>query len=393
MKNPAIYFLLLSLILFSCQKPSPLSGKIDLSGNEEWNNSIYLIQPGNLNELNNSFTGKVIDSVVIHSDGSFAFDKMPNAVEPIILELAVQKTGEKYLNKLENEDFPYSNYIPFIWQNGQTLEISSSINQFQKDFTFHQPTDQNAAIIRLKNIRYEAYKKYLQKDEGQDHHPEDLMSEEANHLSFQRALIDFAETTDHFLPAMAAMRWVSPVNDYERVPEFLVRQCDKWYGKNLNHPWISQLCDKGNRAKLPVLEGDIAPDFKLPLISGDSINIYSILGEQLTILDFWASWCAPCRKENKEVLVPLWEKYNEQGLQIIGYGLESSQSSWEKAVRKDGADRWTHSSHLQGDVAPLMDNYRLQTIPANYILDGEGKVVAKNLHGSSLVEFVDQYFK
>ena len=108
-------------------------------------------------------------------------------------------------------------------------------------------------------------------------------------------------------------------------------------------------------------------------------------------MDIWASWCAPCRVENRNVLVPLWENYNDRGFQIVAYGLESSKSAWENAIERDGAYRWLHASHLEGDQNPVMDSLRLRTIPANFFLDKKGKVLAKNLHGQDLIRFVQDY--
>lgn len=110
-------------------------------------------------------------------------------------------------------------------------------------------------------------------------------------------------------------------------------------------------------------------------------------------MDIWASWCAPCRVENRDILVPLWERYNPQNFQIVAYALESSEKAWNNAIEKDGAHRWLHASHLEGDQNPFMDALRLKTIPANFLLDKEGRVLAKNLHGQDLIDFVDDYME
>jgi peroxiredoxin len=157
-------------------------------------------------------------------------------------------------------------------------------------------------------------------------------------------------------------------------------------------PWIRQLCEAGNPGKLPVLVGDKIPDYPLPMASGDTVALYTLLGERLTVLDIWASWCAPCRRENQEVLSPLWSVYREKGLQILGYSIDSSPAAWKAAVTKDGAV-WPHASHLSGDATPFLDSLRVTTIPANFILDAGGKVVAKNLHGDSLKRFVVAYLR
>ena len=90
-------------------------------------------------------------------------------------------------------------------------------------------------------------------------------------------------------------------------------------------------------------------------------------------------------------MVPLWEKYNSEDFQIVAYGLESSEKAWDNAIEKDGAYRWLHASHLQGDQNPFMEKLRLKTIPANFLLNQEGRVLAKNLHGQDLIHFVNDY--
>ncbi|MCB9298479.1 MAG: hypothetical protein H6559_36010 [Lewinellaceae bacterium] len=81
----------------------------------------------------------------------------------------------------------------------------------------------------------------------------------------------------------------------------------------------------------------------------------------------------PCRRENQDVLAPLWDKYHEKGFQVIGYALDGSERTWKGAIEKDGAHRWLHASHLRGDDAPVMEALRLQTIPANFLLDAKGR--------------------
>ena len=90
-------------------------------------------------------------------------------------------------------------------------------------------------------------------------------------------------------------------------------------GKYSAHPWLKQLCEEGVTSALPVLQGDIFPDLEFPLMSGDTLSINELLGERLTIIDLWASWCAPCRKENHEVLVPLLNQYHDHGEDLLGF--------------------------------------------------------------------------
>ncbi|MCB0564834.1 MAG: TlpA family protein disulfide reductase [Phaeodactylibacter sp.] len=384
------YFLLL-LLNASCTEQAPLSGKLQLPPDDNWASTVYLVQPHNLDEVAASFAGQVIDSAAVQADGSFTFQQLPDAPDPILLELAVQQKGARYANRLDNENLAAANYFPIIWKNGDKLEITASVAQFQSSFSIQAPSPENAALLQLKDIRLEAFRKFLPHNDSEGHDDTQLLDKENALLNFQQPLMDFAQNTDHLLPALVAIRWVSPENDFERIPEFLFSQCQKWQDKYPAHPWVVQLCQNSNREQLPVLKGDQLPDYPLPMLSGDTVALYQLMGKRLTVLDLWASWCAPCRRENRAILAPLWEKYHEKGFQIIGYALDSGEKAWKGAIEKDGAYRWLHASHLQGDDAPLMEALRLQTIPANFLLDAEGKVVAKNLHGDSLIEFVEGY--
>ncbi|WP_373548415.1 TlpA family protein disulfide reductase [Haliscomenobacter sp.] len=387
------YLLLLILSLHtSCTGQAPLSGKITLAPNDQWAPTLFLIQPRSLDEVATSFLGQVIDSARIKPDGSFVFEKLPDSVEPMLLELAVQRKGEPFVNRLNNDDPSSANYCPIIWKNGLKLKISASMAQFQSSFAIENPSPENAALLKLRDIRQAAFQQFLSKNKDEEHEETKILEAEAARLNFQKPLMDFAQQTDQLLPALLAIRWVSPNQDYERIPEFLFSQCQKWQSSNPSHPWVAQLCQKSNRERLAVMIGDKLPDALLPMLAGDTLTLTQLIGKRrLTLLDLWASWCAPCRRENRDFLVPLWENHHKNGFEIIGYALDASTQAWKKAIQADGAYRWVHASHLRGDDAPLMEALRIQTIPANFLLDADGKVIAKNLHGEELVKFVARY--
>lgn len=135
------------------------------------------------------------------------------------------------------------------------------------------------------------------------------------------------------------------------------------------------------------LVGEPVPAFDLPDLAGEGRVTNELLTGRVAVINLWASWCAPCRRENREVLAPLWAEYRDAGLAIVGYALDSSPEAWQAAIRKDGAS-WAQASHLGGDVSPFLDALRVTTIPANLLLDADGKIVARNLHGQALKDFV-----
>lgn len=383
-----LYLLLFTFV--SCQSQPYISGKIE--GSEAKGKKIYLISPSTLQEVAASYFGRLIDSAIVDAEGNFEFHNLPKTNEAIFLEVAVHQSG-KHPMYLQTDDPTTSNYIPILWQPGESIRIIASADEIQKSFSIENPSIINKELLTLLDINIRAYQTYLAGKHWDVEEGSQLLDKEHAKLQYQTELMKFADSTRFLVPAMVALRWVSPEGDYERVPEFLVNQCNKWLTIYPDHQWVKQLCKQTNPSELPLLKGDLFPNFSFPLTTGETRYLSEILGSKLTIIDLWASWCAPCRKENREVLVPIWNEFHEQGLQIIGYSLESELSVLKAAAERDGANKWYQASDLRGDDAPLLKILRIQTIPANFILDDKGMVVAKNLHGNELIEFVKNYIK
>jgi len=129
--------------------------------------------------------------------------------------------------------------------------------------------------------------------------------------------------------------------------------------------------------------GSKAADFEAPNPDGKMISLKKSLGK-VTIIDFWASWCGPCRKENPNV-VAMYNELHSKGLNIIGISLdkEGQANKWIDAINKDQLT-WTHVSNLKGWNDPIALMYNIKSIPATFILDSKGNIVAKNLRGEEL---------
>ena len=132
---------------------------------------------------------------------------------------------------------------------------------------------------------------------------------------------------------------------------------------------------------LAVVVGKPAPKFSAKSPEGKLISLDESLGK-VTIVDFWASWCAPCRKENPNV-VALYNEYHSKGLNIIGVSLDQDATKWKDAIAKDNLS-WIHVSNLKYWDEPIGKQYGISSIPATFILDAKGNIVAKDLRGDAL---------
>ena len=133
----------------------------------------------------------------------------------------------------------------------------------------------------------------------------------------------------------------------------------------------------------PIEVGEIAPDFTAPSIDGPDITLSNVLlDNKVTLLDFWAAWCRPCRIENPN-LVRLHKKYKDAGFDIIGVSLDRTREQWEQAVIDDDLP-WTQVSNLNFWNDPVARRYSIRAIPQSYLLNKDGLVMGKNLRGQEL---------
>ena len=158
---------------------------------------------------------------------------------------------------------------------------------------------------------------------------------------------------------------------YEKLDKSIV---DTKSGKN-----IKKMLD----AMTSVNIGSVAPDFSAPSPDGKMISLKESMGK-VTLIDFWASWCGPCRQENPNV-VAMYNELHEKGLNIIGVSLdkEGDSQKWKDAIAKDGLT-WNHISNLKHWKEPIAEQYNVKSIPATFLLDASGKIVAKDLRGEEL---------
>lgn len=139
--------------------------------------------------------------------------------------------------------------------------------------------------------------------------------------------------------------------------------------------------------------GSFAPKFSGPGLNGEIISLNGIESKYI-LLDFWASWCAPCRVENPDLTETL-KKYSKKDFAIVGVSLDNNEASWKQAIKDDGIENWIHISSLKYFNDPIARLYDVasQGVPTSFLIDPERRIIAKNLKSNDLEATLNVYLK
>jgi peroxiredoxin len=145
--------------------------------------------------------------------------------------------------------------------------------------------------------------------------------------------------------------------------------------------------DKAGTERLAV--GNKAPEIALPTPQGDTVALSELRGNYV-LLDFWASWCKPCRVENPN-LVKAYKRFGNENFEIYQVSLDKNRKDWVNAIEKDNLD-WYHVSDLKFWNSSAAQTYNIRSIPANYLLNTKGEIIDKNLRGDALQAKLNEIF-
>ena len=200
-------------------------------------------------------------------------------------------------------------------------------------------------------------------------------------------VLDFVkQNIDNPISAYALYRykWAFQIEDLDKLIETMPQEMQSAY-KNLVIEYMEGL--KLTQPGMPYI------DFTQKDVDGNDFKMSSLIGSaKIIVLDFWASWCPDCRKENPN-LVKIYNEFKDKGLDIVSISLDTDEVAWKKAIADDNLTWKNHVSDLQGWRNAVAEQYTIAFIPQNLILDSNGIILEKNLSGDKMKDFISSYLK
>jgi thiol-disulfide isomerase/thioredoxin len=195
-------------------------------------------------------------------------------------------------------------------------------------------------------------------------------------------LLKYADTTQS---AIVAMYIVGPLLktqlDPTRFEPVMTSMSKRFRDDAKVQKIVKEYFDFMQQKKAGDIIGRPAPDFSLPDVNGKEVSLSSFRGKYV-LVDFWASWCGPCRMENPNV-VSAYNQYKDKNFTVLGVSLDKSKDPWVKAIADDKLT-WTHISDLKYWESAVVPLYQIEGIPYNILVDPQGNVIARNLRGTGL---------
>lgn len=312
---------------------------------------------------------QVRDTLVVQS-GQFA-GTLPNEDQTTLKLLKVQGSNNNIVFFAENEDLKAHVYKDSL---GSSYVTGGKQNELYRAY--------NDAVKKINDRKQEVAQQYRQAQQEQDGiMVSELRQENAllvqQEQDYKRQFI--SENNNSLFSIMLLQELFTKEEISAAQAQEII---DGLSPKMAAHPSVAALKTTMQTKKKASI-GGLAPDFTAPDPNGEMLSLSDAMGKY-TIIDFWASWCRPCRRENPNV-VRVYNKYHDKGLNIISVSLDKSgqQARWIKAIEDDQMD-WYHVSNLKFWQDPIAKQYNVRSIPATFLLDQEGRIIDKNLRGKAL---------
>lgn len=349
-----------TLALFSCGGTDATGEKVVITGNLQNVPQGVVV----LSQYTDS-RPKVLDTLEIKSNGDFYFE-FDSISAPTFYELNLY--GQRVVKlALFTEDVD----VKFNFSDPASLQIEGSKDSKEMLKLEKLMEEYQVKVNQLNERYYEAMSKndaaVIQQIQV------DAMTLESQQVVSVKEMI---ESMGNSFASLAAIGLLNPQNDFPFIDALVTKLNDNYPGS----PAILQMKQQLDELRALAV-GQVAPDIVLPDPSGKTTKLSDLRGK-FVLIDFWAAWCKPCRQENPNV-VRLFNQYNLKGFEVFGVSLDRSREDWIKAIADDRLN-WTQVSDLQYFNSAAAELYQIQAIPATYLIDPDGKIIAKDLRGPSL---------